>query len=82
VEVHNSTLRQVLLGDWSKECEMGGACSTHKIMRNACKILVGKSKERPWRRWEYNNNFDLKGIDCENLDWIHPARSGGLLWIW
>jgi hypothetical protein len=38
-----------------KEDEMGGTCSMHGEMRNACKIFVGKPEgkralERPGRR--------------------------------
>jgi hypothetical protein len=33
-------------GDQIKKEEMGGACSMHGEMRNAYKVLVGKSEER------------------------------------
>jgi hypothetical protein len=45
-------------------------------MRNAYKILVGKSEgNRPLGRhrrgWENNIEMDLKGTGCEDVDWIH-----------
>jgi hypothetical protein len=58
---------------------MGGACSTHGRVRNAYKILVGKSEgNRPLgrhkRRWEYNVGMDLREIGWENVEWIHLAQ--------
>jgi hypothetical protein len=48
-------------------------------MRNAYKILVGKSEEtRPFgrhrHRWEDNIEMFLKEIGLEVLDWIHLAQ--------
>jgi hypothetical protein len=44
--------------------------SIHGQLRNAYKILVGKSErktplERPTRRWEDNIIMDLREIGCE-----------------
>jgi hypothetical protein len=44
---------------------MGGACSAHREMKNAYRILVGKSEGkrqlgRPRRRWEDNIKLYLK----------------------
>jgi hypothetical protein len=48
-------------------------------MRNAYKILMGKTeKKRPLvrlrSRWEDNIRIDIKGIGCESVDWIHLAQ--------
>jgi hypothetical protein len=45
-------------------------------MRNTYKILVGKPEgkrpfRRPWHRLENNIKMDLKGIGCDDVDWIH-----------
>jgi len=50
-------LRQYYSGEQRKEDEIGGACSKHYNMRNACCILVLKHEgtwplERP-RHWWY-----------------------------
>jgi hypothetical protein len=49
------------------------ACSTHGVMRNACKILVGKPEGKRAlgnrRRLEDNIKMDLTEID-----WINLAR--------
>jgi hypothetical protein len=51
----------------------------HKIkMRNACKILVGKSEakrplERPSSRSEDNIRMDVREIELEVVDLIHMA---------
>jgi len=44
-------------------------------MRNTYKILVGKregkrSLGRPSRRWKDNIRMCLKGVRCEDVDWI------------
>jgi hypothetical protein len=48
-------------------------------MRNAYKILVGKSEGkrplgRPRRRWKDNIRMDIKEIGWEGVDWIHLAK--------
>jgi hypothetical protein len=48
-------------------------------IKNAYKILVGKSEEkrplgRPRRRWEKNIKVDLREIGWEDVDWIHMAQ--------
>jgi hypothetical protein len=55
---------------------MGGACSTHGEMKNACKILVGKpegkiSHERPRRKREDNIKMKVREIELEDVDWVH-----------
>jgi hypothetical protein len=55
---------------------MGGECSVHGEMRNACKILFGKPEDRrplgrPRRKWEDNINMDLREIGVGDMDWIH-----------
>jgi hypothetical protein len=49
-----------------KDGEMGRACSTNEEMRNACRVLVGKSDGkrqigRPRSRWENNIRTNLEG---------------------
>jgi hypothetical protein len=46
------------------------------MMRNACKILVGKAEgKRPlWRTicsWNDNIKMDFKEIIYDSVDWIH-----------
>jgi len=48
-------------------------------VRNAYKILVGKSegkksRGRPRRRWEDNIRMNLREIDWEVVDWIRLAQ--------
>jgi hypothetical protein len=48
-------------------------------MRNAFKILVGKSEERrklgrSRSRQKNNIRLDLKEIDWESVDWMHLAQ--------
>jgi len=48
-------------------------------MRNAYKILVGKSEQkrplgRPRRRWEDNIRMHLKEIGWECVEWFHLAQ--------
>jgi hypothetical protein len=48
-------------------------------MRNAYKILVGKSEGKrplggPGRRWEDNIKIDFWEICLEGVDWIHVAQ--------
>jgi hypothetical protein len=47
--------------------------------RNACRILVGKPEGkrllgRQRRRWMDNIKFDLRGIECDGMDWIDLAQ--------
>jgi hypothetical protein len=56
-----------------KEDEMDSRCSTHSELRNAYKILFGKSEGkrslgRERRRWENNIKTDLKEIVCEFVE--------------
>jgi hypothetical protein len=58
---------------------MGGACGTHREMRNAYKIFVGKPKGnrplgRPKRRRENNIKMNLKGRVWEFVDLIHQIQ--------
>jgi hypothetical protein len=69
-----------------KDDEMGRACSTNGVKRNACRILVGKQEEkrplgRPRRRWVGNSKMDLKldGVVWARLIWLRIGTSGGLL---
>jgi hypothetical protein len=59
---------------------MGGACKTLGEMRNAYKILVGKSAGkrplgRPSRRWECNIGMDVKEVGWEVVGWSHVAQN-------
>jgi hypothetical protein len=47
-------------------------------MKNAYKLLVGKSERmrplrRPTRRWEDNIKIDLREIGWEGVDWIRGS---------
>jgi hypothetical protein len=58
---------------------MGRACSTNVEMRNAYRILVGKSEGkkslvRPRRRWMDNIKIDLREIEWGGMDWIDQAQ--------
>jgi len=58
----------------------GGACSTHREMRNAYIILVGKPDgkrplERPTRRLEDNIMMDLRGIGWEGVGWMQLSQN-------
>jgi hypothetical protein len=58
---------------------MGGECSAHGEMRNACKIFVGKPGgnrplRRSRRRWEDNIKMDLSEIDFAGVDWIRLTQ--------
>jgi hypothetical protein len=51
----------------------------HGETRNACRILVGKSKGRrplgrPKRRWEDNIRMYLREIEWGGVDWIDLAQ--------
>jgi len=51
-------------------------------IRNAYKILVGKSEEktplgRPRHRWKGNIGMDLRETDWKGVDWIRPAQDRG-----
>jgi hypothetical protein len=68
---------------------MSGACSTHGKIRNAFKILVGKSEGkiplgRHTRRLD-NLQMDLKEIGSEDVDWTHLEHNmdqyGDLVYI-
>jgi len=67
---------------WGEEVvkHVFGIRSTHREMRNACKIVVGNLKEkvsvvRP-RRWlEDNIKIYLKEIVFEGVDWIQPPQN-------
>jgi K+-sensing histidine kinase KdpD len=59
--------------------------SAYGEMRNAYKILVGKSErkrqlERSRRRWEDNIKMDLRNIRLEIVDLIHLAQD--IDWWW
>jgi hypothetical protein len=48
-------------------------------MRNACKVLVGKSEQRrplwsPAHRWKKNVKLYFREIGCEGVNWIHLAQ--------
>jgi K+-sensing histidine kinase KdpD len=62
-----------------KEDEKGGAVARTGNMRNAHKILLGKSEkkrslERFRHRWEDNIIMDLKDIGWEDVDCFHLAQ--------
>jgi hypothetical protein len=51
--------------------------------RNACRIMVGKPEGkrplgRPRRRWEDNNEIDLREIGWTGLIWLRIGTSGRL----
>jgi hypothetical protein len=67
---------------------MDGVCSTHGNVRNAFRMLFGKSErkrslERPRRRWDINLKIDLKEILRKRVDWVDTTeeicRDGFLL---
>jgi len=43
-----------------------------------CTTVKGRDRplERFMYRWEDNIKMDLKGIECEGVDWIHLAQDG------
>jgi hypothetical protein len=58
---------------------MGGACSSYGEMRNAYKMLAGKSeRKRPFGRhrceWEHNIRFVVVEIGWEGVEWINLAQ--------
>jgi hypothetical protein len=58
---------------------MGGACSTHGVMRNVYKIFVGKPEgKRPLRksrcRCEDNIKMDICDTVLDDMDWMHPVQ--------
>jgi hypothetical protein len=60
---------------------MGRAYSTNREKRNACRILVGKPKDkrplgRPRRRWVDNIKMDLRDIGWDAMNWIHLTQGG------
>jgi hypothetical protein len=57
-------------GDYTKEDEVGGTCSTHVKGRSVYRILVG----RPRRRWEDNIQMDLRVIGIDGANWIRLSR--------
>jgi hypothetical protein len=51
----------------------------HRVKKNAYKILVGKPEEkqalgRSRRRWENNIKMYLRGIGCNNTNWVPLAQ--------
>jgi hypothetical protein len=64
---------------------MGGACSRHGEVRNACKMLVRKPEGkrqlgRHRLRWEDNIRMDCRERGWEDVDWIHLAQNRDQLW--
>jgi hypothetical protein len=58
---------------------MGGACSTlerdEKYIQNFGLKYEGKrSRGRHRHRWEDNVRIDLRKVEWEDVDWIHPAQ--------
>jgi hypothetical protein len=58
---------------------MGRACSTHGEKRNACRILVGKPKEkrplgRPRHGWKDNIKMHFRERGWGGMDWIDLAQ--------
>ena len=61
---------------------MGRTCSTHRAIRNAYRILVGKAEGmRPRGRWEDNIKMDLKEMGCDAGDWTDLAHDSELVII-
>jgi hypothetical protein len=57
--------------DQIKEGKMGGACSAHGEMRNACKVFVGRPEgkrplKRPRFRWKDYIRMDLREVGWES----------------
>jgi hypothetical protein len=55
---------------------MDRACNTYGEIRNAYKVLFGKSEGirphgRPRRKLEDNIRMDLREIGYEGVDWMH-----------
>jgi hypothetical protein len=64
-----------ILGNRNKQA-LHAACMGE--MRNACKVLAGKSDGkrsvgRHKRRWEGDIKMDIEQIGCEDVNWIHLA---------
>jgi hypothetical protein len=77
-ELHNlySSLKIIRM---MKSRRIGTACSTNGVKRNACRILVGKSKGnsplgRKRRRWMDNIKMYLREIGWDGVDWIDLAQ--------
>jgi hypothetical protein len=54
-------------------------------MRNACKILVGKTKRKRTlrgsrRRWEHNIGVNMREIQWQDADWIHMVEHREQWW--
>jgi hypothetical protein len=68
----------------SEEDEMGGACSTTRVKRNAYKLLVGKPEGRrplgrPRRRWLDNIRMNLAEVGWGDVDWLRIGTGVELL---
>jgi hypothetical protein len=78
---------QVLLGNSNQEKRDGRGMWQTWERREKCASFGGKPEgkkplERPRRKWENGIKMDLREIDWEGVDWIHPAQvkiDGGLL---
>jgi hypothetical protein len=77
-ELHNLySSPQIIRAIRSSSCEMVGAF----ITRKACQNLVRKTKWNrslgiPRHRWKYDTKIDLKGMWCEDVEWIYFAQNG------
>jgi hypothetical protein len=63
----------------SRRMRWTGHVACTRKMRNAYKILVGKSEvrrplKRPRCRWEGNIKMDLREIELEDVDWAHLTQ--------
>jgi hypothetical protein len=71
----NCALHQKLLGDQSKEDEVGGTCSMNgrdeKYIQNFS--WNTSSEETTWRTWEDNIRLNFKEMKMEYVKWIHLA---------
>jgi hypothetical protein len=75
-ELHNFYSSRNIIRLIKLKTSWAGHVARMEEMRNALKILVGKSKGnrplgRPKHRWEDNIRMDVREIGREGLDWIH-----------
>jgi len=78
------TLHGILLGrDQMERMKWAGRVARMGDSRNTHRIIAGRERFGPLGRyrcrWGDNIKMELKGIRCENIDWLSIWPSGGLL---